>query len=122
GWQPGPSGTPAADAAFRAPPPAPPPGGRGVGDVSQLAKPTSEAIDKTLLTWTRLSLSTHSLAVIDISGSMGEKVGGKTRMQLTIEAAGGGLSLFPNSASLGLWTFSTKIGPDDADYKELVPI
>ncbi|MEI8407870.1 MULTISPECIES: substrate-binding domain-containing protein [unclassified Kribbella] len=97
-------------------------GGRGVGDITQLAKPNGETIDKTLLTWTRLSLSTHSLAVIDISGSMAEVVGNKTRMQLTIEAAGGGLALFPNSASLGLWTFSTKIGPDDADYKQLVPI
>ncbi|TCO47219.1 von Willebrand factor type A domain-containing protein [Kribbella antiqua] len=97
-------------------------GGRGVGDITQLTKPTSDAIDKTLLNWTRLSLSTHSLAVIDISGSMAEKVGNKTRMQLTIEAASGGLALFPNSASLGLWTFSTKIGPDGADYKELVPI
>ena len=98
-------------------------GGRGVGDVSQLTKPTGEAIEKTLLNWTKLSLSTHSLAVIDVSGSMAEKVGGaKTRMQLTIEAAGGGLSLFPNSASIGLWTFSTKIGKDGGDYKELVPI
>jgi hypothetical protein len=98
-------------------------GGRGVGDASQLSKPTAEAVDKTLLNWTRLSLSTHSLAVIDISGSMGDKVGGKTRMQLTIEAATGGLALFPNSASLGLWTFSTKIGTDgSSDYKELVPI
>lgn len=98
-------------------------GGRGVGDASQLSKPTAEAVDKTLLNWTRLSLSTHSLAVIDISGSMGDKVGGKTRMQLTIEAATGGLALFPNSASLGLWTFSTRIGTDgSSDYKELVPI
>jgi len=98
-------------------------GGRGVGDASQLTKPTVEAVNKMLLNWTRLSLSTHSLAVIDISGSMGDKVGGKTRMQLTIEAATGGLSLFPNSASLGLWTFSTKIGTDgSSDYKELVPI
>ncbi|GAB2655300.1 substrate-binding domain-containing protein [Kribbella swartbergensis] len=97
-------------------------GGRGVGDVTQLPKVNNEAIDKTLLNWTRLSLSTHSLAVIDVSGSMADKVGGKTRMQLTIEAVSGGLSLFPNSASLGLWTFSTKIGPDGADYKQLVPI
>jgi len=98
-------------------------GGRGVGDVSQLTKPTADGITKTLLNWTRLSLSTHSLAVIDISGSMAEKVGSKTRMQLTIEAATGGLTLFPNSASLGLWTFSTKIGKDgSSDYKELVPI
>ena len=97
-------------------------GGRGVGEVSQLTKPTGEAIDSTLQNWTRLSLSTHSLAVMDISGSMAEKVGNKTRMQLTIEAAAGGLQLFPDSASLGLWTFATKIGPDGADYKELVPI
>ncbi|MFI5695644.1 substrate-binding domain-containing protein [Kribbella sp. NPDC051586] len=97
-------------------------GGRGVGDVNQLTKPTSEAIDTTLQNWTRLSLLTHSLAVIDVSGSMADKVGTKTRMQLTIEAAVGGLSLFPDSASLGLWTFSTKIGVDQADYKELVPI
>ncbi|WP_242001904.1 substrate-binding domain-containing protein [Kribbella steppae] len=96
--------------------------GRGVGDITQLTKPNGETIDKTLLNWTRLSLSTHSLAVIDISGSMGEKAGTKTRMQLTVEAATGGLALFPNSASLGLWTFSTKIGKDGADYKELVPI
>ncbi|MGW6200882.1 substrate-binding domain-containing protein [Kribbella sp. NPDC055110] len=97
-------------------------GGRGVGDVNQLTKPTSEAIDTTLQNWTRLSLSTHSLAVIDISGSMAEKVGTKTRMQLTIEAAAGGLNLFPDSAELGLWTFSTTIGKDKADYKPLVPI
>jgi hypothetical protein len=97
-------------------------GGRGVGDMTQLTKPTSDAINTTLQTWTRLSLSTHSLAVIDVSGSMAEKVGAKTRMQLTIEAAVGGLSLFPDSAQLGLWTFSTKIGKLGADYKPLVPI
>ncbi|MGW7680395.1 substrate-binding domain-containing protein [Kribbella sp. NPDC054772] len=97
-------------------------GGRGVGDVTQLSKPTSEAIDTTLQNWTRLSLSTHSLAVIDVSGSMAEKVGSKTRWQLTVEAAAGGLNLFPDSAQLGLWTFSTQIGTDKADYKPLVPI
>ena len=97
-------------------------GGRGVGDMTQLTKPTSDAINTTLQNWTRLSLSTHSLAVIDVSGSMAEKVGGKTRMQLTIEAAIGGLNLFPDSAQLGLWTFSTKIGKLGADYKPLVPI
>ncbi len=97
-------------------------GGRGVGDVNQLPKPTTQSIETTLQSWTRLSLSSHSLAVIDISGSMAEKVGTKTRMQLTIEAAAGGLSLFPDSAQLGLWTFSTTIGQDKADYKPLVPI
>ncbi|GAA0593875.1 solute-binding protein [Kribbella sandramycini] len=97
-------------------------GGRGVGDVQQLPKPNADGINTALGNWSRLSLSTHSLAVIDVSGSMAEKVGNKTRMQLTIEAAGGGLQMFPNEAALGLWTFSTKIGRDGADFKELVPI
>ncbi len=97
-------------------------GGRGVGDITQLAKPNASAVEKTLLDWTRLSLTAHSLAVIDVSGSMNEKVGDKTRMQLTIAAAEEGLKLFPNNAALGLWTFSTKIGPSNADYRQLVPI
>ncbi len=97
-------------------------GGRGVGEINQLPKPNAEAIERTLGGWSRLSLSTHSLAVIDVSGSMAEKVGNKTRMQLTLEAAIGGLSLFPDTASLGLWTFSSNNGQDGADYKKLVPI
>jgi Mg-chelatase subunit ChlD len=78
-------------------------------------------IDKTLQQWSMLSLSSHSLAVIDVSGSMNEKVGNKTRMQLTVEAAEGGLKLFPDAAALGLWTFSTKLS-GSADWKPLVPI
>jgi hypothetical protein len=97
-------------------------GGRGVGDITQLAKPNAAAVEKTLLDWTRLSLTAHSLAVIDVSGSMNEKVGDKTRMQLTIAAAEEGLKLFPDNAALGLWSFSTKIGPSNADYRQLVPI
>ncbi|WP_238334879.1 substrate-binding domain-containing protein [Kribbella amoyensis] len=98
--------------------------GRGVGDISQLTKPTAASVDKTLQSWATLSLSAHSLAVIDVSGSMAEKVAGsaKTRMQLTIEAAESGLKLFPDTAALGLWTFSTKIGDDSADYRKLVGI
>ncbi|WP_344221984.1 substrate-binding domain-containing protein [Kribbella sancticallisti] len=96
--------------------------GRGAGDIEQLAKPNAAAVGKVLGDWSRLSLSTHSLAVIDVSGSMAEKVGSKTRMQLTIEAASSGLGLFPPDAELGLWTFSTKIGDLGADFRQLVPI
>jgi hypothetical protein len=112
------------DAGFRDPLMSPLGEGRGVGDISQLTKPTAAAIGKVLQSWTTLSLSAHSLAVIDVSGSMAEKVPGsaKTRMQLTIEAASRGLGLFPDSAELGLWVFSTKIGPESADFKKLVPI
>ena len=96
-------------------------GGRGVGDITQLTKPTAQVVDKTLQQWSTLSLSSHSLAVIDVSGSMNQKVGNKTRMQLTIEAAESGLKLFPDNAALGLWAFSTKLS-GSADWKPLVPI
>jgi len=110
-------------AGFRDPQLSPLSGGLGVGEVTQLSKPTTQSVEKTLQQWATLSLSAHSLAVIDVSGSMGTKVeNGKTRMQLTLEAAERGLTMFPDSAALGLWVFSTKIGPDSADYKELVPI
>ncbi|MDX6249432.1 MAG: hypothetical protein QOF10_2792 [Kribbellaceae bacterium] len=110
------------DAGFRDPLLSPLAGGRGVGDITQLTKPTAAAVQKALLDWTRLSLSAHSIAVIDVSGSMNQKVGDKTRMQLTIDAAANGLKLFPDNAALGLWSFSTKIGPYGADFRELVPI
>jgi Mg-chelatase subunit ChlD len=97
-------------------------GGRGVGGISRLPAPSTAAVEKVLGDWTRLSLSAHSLAVVDVSGSMAEMVGNKTRMQLTIEAAVGGLKLFPDNAALGLWTFSTKIGKLNADFRQLVPI
>jgi hypothetical protein len=110
------------DAGFRDPLVSELGGGRGVGPITRLTAPSPAAVEKTLLGWTRLSLSAHSLAVIDVSGSMAEKVGNKTRMQLTIEAAANGLKLFPDNAALGLWTFSTNIGNLGADFRELVPI
>jgi len=78
-------------------------GGRGIGDVNQLSKPTSQA-SRRRSELDRLVAADHSAAVIDVSGSMGDRSATKTRMQLTIEAATGGLSLFPTVRSLGLWT------------------
>jgi hypothetical protein len=96
-------------------------GGRGVGDINQLTKPPPQMVEKTLQQWSTLALSSHSLAVIDISGSMNERVGSKTRMQLTIEAAIGGLRLFPDNAAIGLWAFSTRLN-GTADWRPLVPV
>jgi hypothetical protein len=110
------------DAGFRDPLLSPLGGGRGVGDITQLTKPNAKAVEKSLLDWTRLSLTAHSLAVIDVSGSMNEKVGNNTRMQLTLAAAEQGLKLFPDNAALGLWSFSTSIGPNNEDFRQLVPI
>lgn len=109
------------EAGFRSPLLSPLSGGRGVGEVSPLPKPSSDVVKKTLQQWAMQSVSANSLVVIDVSGSMAERVGAKTRMQLTIEAATAGLAMFPNSASLGLWTFSTRL-QGNADWKPLVRI
>lgn len=66
----------------------------------------------------------HSLAAIDVSGPMAEKVAGsaKTRVQLTIETADGGLKMFWTRPSSGCGSFRRKIGLDGAEFKELGPI
>src|SRR5262245_8776754 len=64
------------------------------------------------------------LAVIDVSGSMLEKVptaGGINREQVTLEAARQGLGLFDDSWAVGLWTFSTLMD-GSKDYLQLCPI
>jgi hypothetical protein len=64
------------------------------------------------------------LAVVDVSGSMGEPVpgaGGASRLDVTKVAAGRGLGLFSDATQVGLWAFSTHLTPS-TDYRELVPI
>ncbi|WP_432982090.1 VWA domain-containing protein [Dactylosporangium sp. CA-233914] len=86
--------------------------------------PDAAAIEGLLGKWQAITLPARMLAVLDVSGSMLTPVptaGNATRMQVTLEAARKGMSLFDDSWALGVWTFSTQL--DGAkDYKELVPI
>jgi Ca-activated chloride channel homolog len=82
------------------------------------------AIGQTLNTWSAVTQAGRILAVIDVSGSMKTPVptaGGKTREQVTVEAAAGGLGLFGDDWSVGLWTFSTKMN-GSIPYRQLVGI
>jgi len=81
-------------------------------------------VDRTLATWTAVTLPARMLAVIDVSGTMSGRVataGGTTRMEITKQAATRGLGLFSDDWAVGLWTFSTNMG-GGKDYRELVPI
>ena len=81
-------------------------------------------VDQALSTWSAVTVPGRMLAVIDVSGSMAERVptaDNATREQVTIAAAKAGLSLFDDQWTLGLWTFSTKLR-GDIDYRQLVPI
>lgn len=82
------------------------------------------AVEKALSTWVAVTLPARMLAVIDVSGSMLQKVptaGNATRAQVTVEAARRGLGLFDDSWAVGVWTFSTYLD-GDKDYLQLAPI
>jgi hypothetical protein len=88
------------------------------------AAPDPAAVEGLLQKWQAITLPARMLAVIDVSGSMLEQVptaGNATRMQVTLEAARKGMSLFDDSWALGVWEFSTLMD-GNKDYKQLVPI
>lgn len=82
----------------------------------------TDAVNKTLNTWTAVTRPTNMLLVLDVSGSMSEKVPGlgKTKLDLTKEAARLAVKEFDDSASVGLWSFSSTGG--GKPYQQLVPL
>jgi hypothetical protein len=88
------------------------------------ALPTPAAGDVTdvMQAWTKLSLRTRMLTLLDVSGSMAQPVGnGLTRMEATAQVAQNGLAMLPDDTDLGLWTFSTDMN-GSRDYRSEVPI
>lgn len=102
---------------FQTPPGAPTSLGKGVAV-------DGATVERAVQTWLAIALPARMLAVLDVSGSMLNKVPtaqNHTRMEVTAEAARKGLQLFDDSWSLGLWIFSTQLD-GDKDYKQLQPI
>ncbi|WP_216214074.1 substrate-binding domain-containing protein [Amycolatopsis aidingensis] len=81
-------------------------------------KDTGAALER----WAAVDASGRVLTVIDVSGSMATEVPGtgRTRMQVTIEAAKRGTGLFKPSTEYALWEFSTKL-EGDRDYRQVAP-
>ena len=87
-----------------------------------LPTPAPGDVTDVMQAWTKLSLRTRMLTLLDVSGSMGQSVGkGVTRMQATAQVAQGGLAMLPDQTDLGLWTFSTNLN-GNLDYRTEVPI
>lgn len=117
----GPDGTPGAT--FTAPEGAPAPVLTPAPTPAQ-KEAMSAAVDQALNTWIAVTLPARMLAVIDVSGSMLERVptaGNATRAQVTVEAARRGLGLFDDNWAVGLWIFSTNLN-GTVDHLELAPI
>lgn len=102
-----------AQAGFRDPKGASAPGvgaAQGViaAPIHQLAAPGAGQGVDTLRLWEAVTEDVSSLAVIDVSGSMGEAGGnGKSKIQLAAAAATAAVGFYPNTSDLGLWIFST---------------
>lgn len=94
----------------------------GVGDVTELGLVDASGVDRLLRQWVTLSVRSRMLAVIDVSGSMAESVGDKTRIQLAVEAAIASLQFMPDDAQVGVWAFSIGLGQGSNDYREVVPV
>lgn len=86
---------------------------------------TPEVISQTLREWRSAGRRGRVLMVLDISGSMAQKVPGTnpaaTKLQLALEASRRTLASFAPDSELGLWTFSTRL-EGSRDYQELVPV
>jgi len=83
-----------------------------------------DAVANVVRTFETVRLGSRMLAVIDVSGSMGYRVAGPgrpTRLDLTKQAAAGGLRLFPGNSAIGFWVFSTNL-TRRTDYREVVPL
>jgi Ca-activated chloride channel family protein len=83
----------------------------------------AESVTRTVVSWTALRRRANITAVLDTSGSMGEKPPGfpASKLQIVQLAAGKATSLFSDGTKLALWEFSTKQTPT-TDYEVLVPM
>lgn len=87
------------------------------------AMPATAAITTLLRTWIAVNLDARFLAVVDVSGSMGEAIspGGETKAEIVRDATNVGLAQFPDSSEIGLWDFSSQLAPPN-DWQEVVPL
>jgi hypothetical protein len=84
--------------------------------------PAEPVIDRALELWSEVNLGTRLLAVVDVSGSMNQRVGsGGTRLDATVQAAGQLFGRLRETTDFGLWTFSTRLDGDRA-YREALPV
>jgi hypothetical protein len=116
-------------AGFRDPDGSPPPAGVDpaptasrvtLTPVRPVPMPSEDSLVQVLSRWTGVHLSARILGVIDVSGSMNERVGAQTRLSLLMQTAQEGLGLLMDTTDVGVWVFSTRMD-GDRDYQVLVP-
>ena len=98
------------------------PDGEGVGKVAMTDAPDRAFIDNIGRKWTALTRPIRALVVQDVSGSMRQEAGGRSRAALLKEASLYGLGKLPKNTALGYWEFSIDRGGPGVPYREVAPI
>ncbi|MGO3326720.1 substrate-binding domain-containing protein [Gordonia sp. (in: high G+C Gram-positive bacteria)] len=98
------------------------PDGEGVGEVTMIDAPDRAFIDNIGRKWTALTRPIRALVVQDVSGSMRQDAGGRSRAALLKEASVYGLRKLPKNTALGYWEFSIDRGGSGTPYREVAPI
>ncbi|EGD56142.1 VWA domain-containing protein [Gordonia neofelifaecis] len=98
------------------------PDNEGVDGVTVIKPPARELVDNILRKWTALTQPIRALVAQDVSGSMEQDAGGRSRAALLREASLFGLQQFPKNTALGYWEFSIDRGGKGQDYREVMPI
>jgi Ca-activated chloride channel homolog len=96
--------------------------GGGVARVTLTPPTNPPTVTSVLQHWVAAGEPNQFLAVIDVSGSMGDDSGnGRSKIEVASEAGVGAVALMPGSWSFGLWSFSEKPAPAH-DWTQLVPL
>jgi Ca-activated chloride channel homolog len=91
---------------------------------AELEVPRPEVLVAILESWAELRKEARVLLVLDVSGSMGEFAGSdnETKLDLAKAAATSALDEFKDTDQVGLWVFSTDLGGEHPNWREVVPV
>ena len=89
-----------------------------------LSTPSAVVLDAIQRSWADLRKRAHVLLVLDVSGSMGDVAGdsGDSKLDLAKRAAIQALAQFEPDDAVGLWIFSSELGPGGEPFRELSPM
>ncbi len=95
---------------------------RGAGELRVLPPPEAGGVAELLRRWSLMTVPSSILGVFDVSGSMDEMAGRRTRIAMASETSAGALTMFPDQSRVGIWAFSVGLDGRHRDYRELVKI
>jgi Ca-activated chloride channel homolog len=94
------------------------------GATNVLHAPSPAVLAEVQSSWDKLRKRAHVLFVMDVSGSMGDPVpsAGESKLQLAQDAAIESLDGFAADDEVGLWVFSTELGPNMEPWLAVEPV